>query len=60
MAKNKKDKKLGKKDLKKGNCKLTQNCNVSDVTDRVEFANEPFDDVNKKKCARDKRNKTDC
>ncbi|EEG78237.1 hypothetical protein [Dethiobacter alkaliphilus] len=52
---NKKNKKLSKKELK--NCRANQNCNASDVTDSVEFADEPFADVSKKKCARDKRNK---
>lgn len=61
MAKNKNNKNLGKKNVNKNNnCKLTQNCNTSDVTDSVEFANEPFDNVNKKKCAKDKRNNNNC
>ena len=60
MAKNRKNKNLSKKELKKANCRVNQNCNISDVTDSVEFANEPFDNVNKKKCARDKRNNNNC
>ena len=53
----KKDKKnLGKKDFKSKNCKLAQTCNKTDLTDSVEFANEPFDKTDRKKCARDKKN----
>lgn len=55
MAKNKKN--LSKNDLKNKKCSVAQNCNISDVTDSVEFANEPFDNVNKKKCAQDTDNK---
>lgn len=55
MAKNDK-KNLGKKDFKNQRCKIAQNCNISDVTDNVEFANEPFDNLNKKKCSKDNNN----
>lgn len=59
MAKTKKN--LCKQELKKNNSKLTQNCNVSNVTDNVEFANEPFDNSRKNKCAHDNdKNKKNC
>lgn len=51
-----KDKK-NKKEFKNKDSKLTQNCNISKVTDNVEFANEPFNDADKKKCARDENKK---
>ncbi len=51
-----KDKK-NKKEMKNKNSKLEQNCNISKVTDNVEFANEPFNDANKKKSNRDENNK---
>jgi len=35
------DKDLGKKN-KNREGKITQNCNISDVADSVEFASEPF------------------
>lgn len=54
-----KDRRL-KKDLKNRKCKVAQNCNISDVTDSVEFANEPFDNVNKKKCAREDKDNKKC
>jgi hypothetical protein len=56
VAKDKKN--LGKKDLKK--CRVAQKCNISDVTDSVEFANEPFDNNDRKKCARDKNKNNNC
>ncbi|MBT9167675.1 MAG: hypothetical protein DDT19_01013 [Syntrophomonadaceae bacterium] len=51
-----KDKK-NKKEMKNKNSKLKQNCNISKVTDNVEFANKPFNDANKKKSNRDENNK---
>lgn len=52
----KKQKNLGKKELKNKNCKTAQSCSKTDLTDSVEFANEPFDNADRKKCARDKKN----
>ncbi len=42
MAGKNRDKDLGKKNSKNRECKIAQNCNVSGVTDSVEFASEPF------------------
>lgn len=50
MAKN--DKKFNRKKVEK-NCSNDANCNVSDLTDSVEFANEPFDSSSADKCASD-------
>lgn len=58
MAKaNKKN--LGKKNTDR-NCKVNKNCNISDVTDSVEFANEPFNDTKKEKCSQDKKTDNRC
>lgn len=51
-----KDKK-NRKEFKSRDSKLAQNCNVNNVTDSVEFANEPFNDDNKKKCDRNENKK---
>lgn len=42
MARKNRDKDMGNKNNKNRQCKLAQNCNISDVTDSVEFASEPF------------------
>lgn len=54
MDKANRDKGFSKKNARNGGgCKIGQNCNVSDVTDSVEFADEPFADINrKKKCSK--------
>jgi hypothetical protein len=49
-------KNLGKKDLKNKKCRVAQSCNVSDVTDSVEFANEPFNNNDRKKCVQNDKN----
>jgi len=43
----KKNKQLSRKPVK--DRKQNNNCNISDVTDSVEFADEPFENFNKKK-----------
>ncbi|MDW7651137.1 MAG: hypothetical protein SCK29_04655 [Bacillota bacterium] len=58
MAKNKKN--LGKKDFKNKKSQVAQNCSRTDLTDSVEFASEPFDNADKKKCARDKNKNNNC
>jgi hypothetical protein len=52
VAKNTRDKDIGKKNAKNKQCKIAQNCNI---TDSVEFAQEPCADDKKKK-ARDDKN----
>ena len=51
MAKN--DTKFNRKKVEKKNCENDLNCNVSALTDSVEFANEPFDNSSVNKCASD-------
>lgn len=57
MAKDKKNL-CRKKDFK--NIKTGKSCSITDVTDNVEFASEPFtNDAKKNKCSSD-RNKNNC
>ena len=57
MARNKnKDFCANKKE--KTNCNITENCNASDITDSVEFADEPFNSTCKKNKA-EKNNQCD-
>ncbi len=49
MARSNKGKDIGKKNAKNKQCKIAQSCNISDSTNSVEFANEPFNDNKKDK-----------
>lgn len=48
---------LGKKDARKDQCNFAQNCNISDVTNSVEFASEPFENRCAKKDNKNVKNK---
>lgn len=46
----KKDKRFDRRKAERANCDVGPNCSISDLTDSVEFADEPFDlDINDKK-----------
>ncbi|MCL5981212.1 MAG: hypothetical protein M1571_01590 [Firmicutes bacterium] len=57
MTKDEKGKDPSRKSIKDKACKAPRDCSVSEVTDSVEFASEPFDEVCRKKGGdnRDKR-----
>lgn len=52
-----KDKRLNRKKVEQAKCDVKQNCNISDLTDSVEFADEPFNNDNKQKKSFNNRNK---
>ena len=49
MTKADKGKDPGRKNTKDKACKVPRDCSLSDVTDSVEFASEPFAEANRKK-----------
>lgn len=51
---------LGKKSARKDQCNFAQNCNITDVTDSVEFASEPFDNRCAKKQDKNAKRKNNC
>lgn len=54
----KKDKRLNRKKVEQSTCDVNESCNISDLTDSVEFADEPFDNnLRNKNRKNEKRNK---
>jgi hypothetical protein len=54
VAKANKGKDFGGK-KSRSNCRAARGCNVSDTTNSVEFANEPFAEQRQNKCAEKKQ-----